>query len=324
VTWYPAEWWKLTFATAAAIMATCLTCATTAQAQISEPQAAGPPSVDPQVFLQSVVNGDLASVRAMIEAGADVNSRDPSGYSALMYASRHGHLEIVRLLLARSAEVNAADKAGRSALREAAGMGHAQIVALLVAANANVNLADDNRITPLLLSSYHGHTDIVRRLIEAGADCATRDAWGNTAVILAAKNGRTEALDTLLKAGSDINARDRQNITALTWASLAGHAPAMRLLLEHGAIGLYFEGGDGSSLENAIIIRGAASHLEGVAAESLWVGKHYPQWKQIMQALVQQDAKRFDVITYSTPKGPWSLFFDISDFWGKGFKDLTQ
>jgi hypothetical protein len=23
-------------------------------------------------------------------------------------------------------------------------------------------------------------------------------------------------------------------------------------------------------------------------------------------------------------QGPWSLFFDISDFWGKGFKDLTQ
>lgn len=42
----------------------------------------------------SAENGELNSVRALLEKGADVNARSESGHTALMLAAVEGHLEI--------------------------------------------------------------------------------------------------------------------------------------------------------------------------------------------------------------------------------------
>lgn len=47
----------------------------------------------------AVSHGRVAMVKLLLSCGADVNSQDREGSTALMCASEHGHTHIVRLLL---------------------------------------------------------------------------------------------------------------------------------------------------------------------------------------------------------------------------------
>lgn len=58
----------------------------------------------------------LASVVALIPAGAQVNARDPRGRTALMMASGYGQTDIVSELLKRGADAKIQDEDGLSAL----------------------------------------------------------------------------------------------------------------------------------------------------------------------------------------------------------------
>ncbi len=60
--------------------------------------------VKPKVFFRSVVSGDLADVKKLIEAGADVNTHNIDGRTVLINASYSGHTEVAQLLREAGAE----------------------------------------------------------------------------------------------------------------------------------------------------------------------------------------------------------------------------
>lgn len=62
---------------------------------------------------------DVATIQALLAKGADVDTKDEYGITALMRASQHGHLKSVNLLLAKGSDVNATDKIGWTALMHA-------------------------------------------------------------------------------------------------------------------------------------------------------------------------------------------------------------
>ncbi len=110
--------------------------------------------------------------------------------------------------------------------------------------------------------------------------------------------------------------------TAITLAldspgtSEAKSAAANKETLKIGKI--VYEGGDGSSMEKAVIIKNASNEEEGVAAESRWISKVHPGWKKGKQGLFNKNGKAYDKIEYTTPtKEIQTLFFDITDFFGK-------
>ena len=63
----------------------------------------------PADLLQAARAGDLAAVTTLLADGADVNSADRYGSTALATASVNGHLEVVRLLLEKGADPNIAE-----------------------------------------------------------------------------------------------------------------------------------------------------------------------------------------------------------------------
>ena len=69
--------------------------------------------------------------KILLEAGADVNARGESGYTALMDASGKGHTGVVRILVEAFADVDAYDKNRLTALMLAAMMGHTDVVNFL-------------------------------------------------------------------------------------------------------------------------------------------------------------------------------------------------
>ena len=80
---------------------------------------------------------------------------------------------------------------------------------------------------------------------------------------------------------------------------------------------IVFEGGDGSSMEQAIIIK-APSNIGVVEAESYWIRKNHPGWRKGVQGLAIGDGKMYDQIFYTTPQGgKVSIYFEITDHWGK-------
>jgi ankyrin repeat protein len=99
-------------------------------------------------------DASLAMVTALIEAGADVNSRHKDyGYTALFRASARGNKNSVKLLLAQPGiKVDVINIDGDSALMTAAEHGHAEIVELLLKAGANVSIVDKRAETATSLA----------------------------------------------------------------------------------------------------------------------------------------------------------------------------
>jgi hypothetical protein len=93
----------------------------------------------------AVINGNRASIDALLQAGANVNARGPRQLTALILTvvPRDGE-EIAEQLLAAGADVNASDVDGRTAVMDAAEAGRGGLVGILVAAGADT-LAVDHR-----------------------------------------------------------------------------------------------------------------------------------------------------------------------------------
>ena len=71
-------------------------------------------------LIKAVNNGDTATVRKMLEQGADPNSRDNwnnYGYTALMKACRSGRTDTAGLLLEHGADPNVQSRDGYDAGR---------------------------------------------------------------------------------------------------------------------------------------------------------------------------------------------------------------
>jgi ankyrin repeat protein len=96
-------------------------------------------SSDPFVAAVSLPNAEI--VRALLDAGADVNRRYPTARDAtpLLIALENGQLDHVPILLEAGADPNARDRRGWSALTYAAGHHRRDLVDRLLAAGAEVD-----------------------------------------------------------------------------------------------------------------------------------------------------------------------------------------
>ncbi len=87
--------------------------------------------------------------------------------------------------------------------------------------------------------------------------------------------------------------------------------------------GVTFAGGAGLSIEDAVIILGATSEMEGISAESEWISLLYGvrdvDWEKGTQSLIEDKGRYYDLQeVYLTGSGETiEIWFDITDFFGK-------
>lgn len=180
---------------------------------------------------------------ALLEAGAPVDQRGSEsfeGWTALMCAAAEGHAKWVKALAEAGADVNALDVFGRTALMIAAEEGQADCVKALVSAGAQVNASGIDGVTALMRAAEKGKADCVKALVDAGADvdaATTGYENGQTALMLAARNGHVESLKALVAAGASLEARHEgaEGRTALMYAAWSDHADCVKALVEAGA-----------------------------------------------------------------------------------------
>ena len=157
----------------------------------------------------------------------------------LIDAARNGDVEAVRSLLAGGADANTTQGDGMTALHWAAERGHAAVADLLLSAGADVEAKTRlGSYTPLHLASRSGHGPIVSALLDAGADPhATTSSSGVTPLHLAAAAvDGTKAVTALLRRGAEVDARESSSgQTPLMFAAASNRTEAIVALLEHGA-----------------------------------------------------------------------------------------
>ena len=127
------------------------------------------------VFLYAGAEGLLDILRIANEAGADPALTNRFGGIALIPASERGHVEVVRYLLDESdVDVDHVNKLGWTALLEAiilsdGGAAHEEIVRMLLDAGADPDLADGEGVTPLAHARSRGYDAIAALLVAADA-----------------------------------------------------------------------------------------------------------------------------------------------------------
>ena len=214
--------------------------------------------------------GDLASARLLVEAGADVNEAAASGTTPLVVAAHSGHGELAAYLLDAGADPDAAG-AGYTALHAAVLRGDQELVQALLTHGANPDavlargtparrVSADWRLphrmigaTPFWAAAWFREPRLVHLLAEHGAD-PLASVGGETAVMAAirgrfsrgrfgvvrppAEVERRNAIDAAteaIDAGADVNGRSENGDTALHMAVSQRLDGVIALLAERGA-----------------------------------------------------------------------------------------
>ena len=173
----------------------------------------------------AVKTGDADRVRQLLDAGADVNVREPYRerlqWTPLHWAAFRGDKGIAALLISRGAELDAEDPYYSTPLYLAAERGHPEIVRQLIAEGAEVNVKSSRLgYTPLHRAAWG---PVVLRKGRQDVDSSSE---------LAARY--KEIVDVLIAKGAEINARDNDGKTALDEALGSGRDETAALLSQHG------------------------------------------------------------------------------------------
>ena len=180
--------------------------------------AAGPPDL-----LIAIRNGDYGQVSRLLRDGADVNTADSDGTTALMHSIIESDAKITKLLINRGANVNAKNKLDSTALMYAAT--NLAKTRLLLDAGADVKAITRRGVTPMTVAvTAFGSTPILKLLVARGAPPEDR------LITPVASKGDLEAIQYLLNVG--VRAGDATTLSA----AVTGRCEAcVRLLVERGA-----------------------------------------------------------------------------------------
>jgi len=165
----------------------------------------------------------------LIEAGAEVDSRNGSGQTALHHAMLN-HLHVtclapVEILLRAGADPNVLDQNGMAPLHN---MSHweeknpAEALKVMQKFGADIEIRDPQGMTTLLRAARFGtHAGVMKALLEAGASADAADKRGNGLLHCVAMNrkpGGLERLQVALSVTTDLNTPNQTGRTPLELA----------------------------------------------------------------------------------------------------------
>ncbi|KAF4321535.1 hypothetical protein BBO99_00001004 [Phytophthora kernoviae] len=143
---------------------------------------------------KTAVNSDPDCQTTQYEGGS---ATDDCSYILLLFAARDGDIKTVRFLLENNAAVDVRNAHGATALHFAASGGHRAVARVLLKHGASVNATDISGKTPLLQAAANGDSKLVRLFLKHGANASVSDVFGWTAQRLAASTGNYKVLATL-------------------------------------------------------------------------------------------------------------------------------
>lgn len=145
-------------------------------------------------FFAAARKGDVAAVKAFLDKGGEVNTKNHYGATALSYACDKGHTEIIKLLLDRGADINVKDTFyEETPLGWALYRGNTEVVKLLLARGAQ------GKDRALVEGADSGNLEIVKAALALGD---LKPETMTSALSRATKNKHAEVAELLKQAGA--------------------------------------------------------------------------------------------------------------------------
>nr|XP_022917850.1 protein phosphatase 1 regulatory subunit 12A isoform X2 [Onthophagus taurus] len=215
------------------------------------------------VFLAACAAGEKDEVLRLLEKGADIDTANVDGLTALHQACIDDNLDMVEFLVEHGADVNRGDNEGWTPLHATASCGFLSIAKYLIDHGANVAAVNCDGELALDITESERMEELLKSEVEArGIDCEKarseeerlmlRDAteWlssktssvdignaktGATPLHVASAKGYVKVIKVLLQCGADVNKQDNDGWTPLHAASHWGQMEATELLANNMA-----------------------------------------------------------------------------------------
>ena len=157
-------------------------------------------------FFESCREGDLEGVRAALQGGVDVNSKDWAGRNGLAWALINKHNAVANLLLEQEGiEANTVDRAKAEQFVQFCSDGDLEAVQAALQGGVDVNSQDRDGWTGLMRALERGHTVVENFLLEQDDfDISVVNGESDSALHIAAMADSSESFAKLL-ARSDSN-----------------------------------------------------------------------------------------------------------------------
>ncbi|KAL5010444.1 hypothetical protein ScPMuIL_012749 [Solemya velum] len=204
------------------------------------------------VFLAACSSGDREEVKKLLASGADINTANVDGLTALHQACIDDNLDMIEFLVERNADIDVCDNEGWTPLHATASCGFTEIARYLIEEGANVAAVNNDGDLPIDICDG----DEMERLLQdimtkqgVDADAARREEeetmladanqllkydapdgspminclveeqrhpkTGATGLHVSAAKGYIKVMSILLQAGVDVNCKDNDGWTPL-------------------------------------------------------------------------------------------------------------
>lgn len=172
---------------------------------------------------------NTAIVEMLLEYGANIDESTASGNTALLTAVMSGLLATVKVLVDRGADINLADSNGISAFHEAA-LSKKPDIAVYLAGCEGLDIYRTNGFNDVVHRAVmSGNATALRILLRRGAVTNLLDHVGRTVLDSAVSRGEETVLRTLLEQG----AFDPHDFSGLRAAVNDNSLPFLAILLEY-------------------------------------------------------------------------------------------
>ena len=214
-----------------------------------------------KTLIRAVREGNLATVKLLIENGADSNLADEHGMPLANLAKVNHQNEVLLLLLDNGADVDINCTSGEEILHfavynkpdsvlvqkvflRAARENNLDLMRLITARGASVNTTIRGGLTPLCLVVGFGRLEMAQFLIERGAD--VNPPVADPPLYLAVLSRNCELVKLLIGKGANLNIALSYRWTLLHFAAKDNSAEIAKCLIEHGA-NINAKGSDGET-----------------------------------------------------------------------------
>jgi ankyrin repeat protein len=179
----------------------------------------------------AVIKKQPQALLTLLDLGANLESRDEAGLTALDQAALIGESKLAQILLDRGAKVR---------LPAAVCLGRTPDINNLLQRNPDILKPGGRWGNLILRAAERAPGTVIETLIQAGASVQVRDdpktsvdsTSGYTPLHAAAFNGNLSAASVLLQHGANVRAREEKyHGTPAGWANYAGHADIRDLIL---------------------------------------------------------------------------------------------
>lgn len=112
------------------------------------------------LFLSAAKKFNIKESQDLLESGAEIDTQDAKGMTALMYAARNGNIKMAAFLLENGASINLQDKSGLTATMHAIYFRRNAVAKFLKESGANLFLVDLGMRNAHGIAKMRGYKDL--------------------------------------------------------------------------------------------------------------------------------------------------------------------